>query len=132
MDDLAPLLDGPDVTIAVVGATDNPAKYGFAIYRDLKGKGFTVYPVNPNRRSVDGDAAFPSLRNLPEKPTLINVVVPPTVTLEILQECLDLDWGNIWLQPGAESPQVLSFLQRHGFQYSTKTCIMVETRLKEE
>ena len=47
VDDISRLLQDPATTVAVVGATDNPAKYGAKIYRDLKGKGFTVYAVNP-------------------------------------------------------------------------------------
>lgn len=130
MNDIAQLLDRADTTIAIVGATDNPAKYGYVIYRDLKRKGFTVYPVNPNRRRVEGDEAFPSLRNLPAEPTLVNVVVPPEITFLILQECLDLGWMNVWLQPGAENPKVMALLQQHAFNYLANACIMVESQLR--
>jgi predicted CoA-binding protein len=37
---------------------------------------------------------------------------------------------NVWLQPGAESPEVLEFIQEHGFNYLANACIMVQTRLK--
>ena len=33
---------------AVVGATDNPEKYGNQIVKDLKKRGYTVFPVNPH------------------------------------------------------------------------------------
>ena len=49
MKDILQLLEEPNTTVAVVGATDSPSKYGSVIYRDLKLKGFAVYPVNPNR-----------------------------------------------------------------------------------
>ncbi len=58
MKDILQLLEEPSTTVAVAGATDNPSKYGAVIYRDLKLKGFTVYPVNPNRSTVDGDPSF--------------------------------------------------------------------------
>lgn len=32
---------------AVVGATDNPEKYGHRIFKNLKNRGYEVYPVNP-------------------------------------------------------------------------------------
>ena len=38
----------PDTCIAVAGATDNPGKFGHAIYRDLKRKGYQVYPIKPH------------------------------------------------------------------------------------
>lgn len=128
MKDIAALLDEPDTTVAVVGASDNPSKYGYVIYRDLKRKGIPVYPVNPHRQTVDGDHAYPSLRDLPVKPTIVNVVVPPAVTARVLEDCLALDLRNVWLQPGAESPSALSFLQENGFNYLANACIMVMSR----
>jgi hypothetical protein len=130
MNDITKLLDEPDVSIAVVGATDDSSKYGHVIYRDLKQKGFTVYPVNPQRTSVDGDPAFPNVGDIPPKPAIVNFVVPPSTTLKILQQCLDLDLMNVWVQPGAESPEVIAFLQQNSFNYIADACIMVATRLK--
>jgi uncharacterized protein len=128
MKDIASLLDEPDTTVAVVGATDNSSKYGYVIYRDLKRKGIRVYPVNPHRATVDGDRAYPSLRELPAKPTIVNVVVPPSVTAAVIEDCLELELLNVWLQPGAESPEALTFLQEHGFNYLANACIMVLSR----
>lgn len=129
MNDIETLLVEPDTSVAVVGATDNPSKYGFVIYRDLKRKGYRVYPVNPNRAEVDGDKAYPSLAELPETPTIVNVVVPPRVTMRILKSCLELGLMNVWLQPGAESPDAIAFLQEHEFNYLAHACIMIESRL---
>lgn len=131
MTDIASLLDRPETTVAVVGATDNPSKYGHVIYRDLKRKGFHVYPVNANRSTVDGDPAFPSLSDLPEKPTIVNLVIPPEETIKVLRQCLSLGLMNVWIQPGAEDPHVLTFLQNNGFNYLANACIMVQSRLKD-
>lgn len=124
------LLDQPGICIAVVGATDDPAKFGYRIYRDLKRKGFRIFPVNPNRSTVDGDPCFAHLQDLPHPPDIVNVVVPPDVTLPILRECQTLGLMNVWLQPGAEDPEVLDFLERQRFNYLAQTCIMVESAKK--
>ena len=89
------MLGEPDTTVAVVGASGNPSKYGNVIYRDLRRKGFTVFAVNPNRTQVAGDDAFPSLRELPDKPTIVDLVVPPAVGAKVLRECLDLGLMNV-------------------------------------
>ena len=130
MRNIAQLLREPDVTVAIVGATDNPAKYGSVIYRDLKRKGFKLYPVNPNRESVDGDVAYPNLAALPSSPTIVNYVVPPTQTIAVLEEAKRLGLANAWVQPGAESPEVLRYLQEQGFNYLANACIMVQSRLR--
>ncbi|NIR41468.1 MAG: CoA-binding protein, partial [Actinobacteria bacterium] len=115
---------------AVVGATDDPGKYGSVIYRDLKAKGFTVYAVNPNRATVDGDPAFSSLRDLPEEPTIVNIVVPPSETIRVLREARDLGIMNAWVQPGAGGGEVIDFLEKHGFTYLANACIMVRSRYR--
>ncbi len=128
MKDLIQLLDEPDTVVAVVGATDNAAKYGSVAYRDLRAKGFTVYPVNSRRATVAGDTAYPDLASLPEPPTIVNYVIPPEQALESLREAKRLGYTRVWLQPGAESPEVLTYLQTEGFEYLANACIMVQSR----
>lgn len=128
MSDIATLLQDDATTIAVVGATDNPAKYGSVIYRDLKRKGFTVWPVNNHRTTVDGDRAYASLADLPELPTIVNIVVPPDQTMSVLREAEELALRNVWVQPGAESGEVMEYLADGGFTYLANACIMTRSR----
>lgn len=130
MKDIAELLKEPGVSIAVVGANDHPEKYGSVIYRDLKRKGFKLFPVNFTRPTVDGDQAYKNISDIPEKPTIINFVTPPAATLKVLKECLAKGFMNVWIQPGAEDPDVLRFVQENHFNYLANACIMVESRLK--
>jgi predicted CoA-binding protein len=130
MNDIATLLHRDDTSVAVVGASDDPGKYGSVIYRDLKRKGFEVYPVNPNRSTVDGDRAFRSLDSLPVDPTIVNIVVPPQTTLAVLKKAKELGYRNVWVQPGAESPEVMTYLTSHDFNYLANSCIMVRSRVR--
>ena len=130
MKDITELLKEPDVTIAIVGANNNPAKYGNVIYRDLKRKGYKIFPVNPTASEVENDTAYASLTQMPFKPTIVNFVIPPAATKKVLEECLLLGLMNVWLQPGSESPEVLEFIQEKNFNYLANACIMVESRGK--
>lgn len=130
MNDIATLLHRDDTTVAVVGATDDSSKYGSVIYRDLKRKGFEVYPVNPGRETVDGDTAYDSLESLPVTPTIVNIVVPPQATLKVIQKAKEMGLNNVWVQPGAESPEVMTYLNEHGFSYLANACIMVQSRVR--
>ncbi len=121
-------LDNAETSIAVVGATDDLSKYGGRIYRNLKAKGYRVFAVNPSRDTVDGDPAYHSLSDLEETPSIVDIVVPPPVTLSVLRECEQLGLRNVWIQPGAESEEVLQFLRDGDFDYLAEgPCIMVET-----
>lgn len=128
MDPVSAALLEPDVTIALVGANDDPGKYGSIIYRDLKAKGFTVWPVNPNRSTVDGDPAFASLDDLPSAPSIVNFVVPPEVSLEVLEDAKRLGYRLVWMQPGSASQKVRDFIAANDFDSLIDACIMVQTR----
>jgi hypothetical protein len=129
MTDLSSLLSQPGVTIAVIGATDRPGKYGGIIYRDLKRKGYRVFGVNPYRETVDGDPCWKTVLDLPETPTIADFVIPAKRGLEVLDECEQAGIRNIWLQPGAESAQLMQHLDSGPFDWLAHACIMVRASL---
>lgn len=120
------LLHDPATVIAVVGATDSRGKYGGRIYRNLKGKGFAVYAVNPHRETVDGDQAFPDLESLPRRPDIIDLVVPADQGALVAGEAAQLGLDRIWIQPGAEGTSLVDVLDGSGLEYLLGRCIMVE------
>lgn len=123
-------LNEGDPLIALVGATDNPRKYGSIIYHDLKSKGFRVVPVNRHRPTVGGDKAYRDLTELPQAPEIVNIVVPPHETLDVLHRCEELGYTTVWLQPGAADQAVLDYLGSHDFDYLADACIMVQSRVR--
>jgi predicted CoA-binding protein len=129
-DPVASRLTLPDPLIAVVGATDNPGKFGGKIYRDLKAKGYRVVPVNPGRVTVDGDEAFGSIADLPEAPDIVNIVVPPPRTLRVLDDMAELNDAAVWIQPGAADAVVRDRVTELGIPALIDACIMVEARVK--
>ena len=79
-------------TIAVVGASRNPASVGGSLFRNLLRWGFTgtIYPVNPTASSIAGVRAVASLRDLPEVPELVFIVIPVAQVLETARLCAAL------------------------------------------
>jgi uncharacterized protein len=122
------LLDEPGTSIAVIGATDDPHKYGGIAYRQLKAMGYRVFAVNPGRQTVDGDPAYRDLAALPEAPTIVNFVVPAHIGARVAEEALALGYTNLWFQPGAESPSLTKRLVDAGADVLTDACIMVRAR----
>jgi predicted CoA-binding protein len=113
---------------AVVGVSRNPAKYGHQVYKDLKEAGYNVYAVNPNIDEVLGDRCYHSLSELPEKPDVVDTVVPPEVTEKIVEECKELRIGKVWLQPGSESEKAINFCTRNNIKVVHDMCVMVKRR----
>ncbi|MGD2103041.1 MAG: CoA-binding protein [Acidimicrobiia bacterium] len=129
MTDLTPLLSEPGTSIAVIGATDRPSKYGGIIYRDMKAKGFPVFAVNPYRDTVDGDPCWRSVKDLPETPTIAVFVIPAKRGLGVLAECAEAGIHNIWVQPGASSPALRDALEAGPFDWIADACVMVRARV---
>jgi len=113
---------------AVVGVSGNPAKYGHQVYKDLKEAGYVVYAVNPNIDEVLGDRCYHSLIELPEKPDVVDIVVPSSVTEKIVEECKELGIERVWMQPGSESEHAIRFCEENGIKVVHDVCVMVKRR----
>ena len=76
-------------SIAVVGATPSPLKWGFRILYNTVIGGYkgALYAVNPKHKEVVGVDCYPSISAIPEKVDLAMIVVPPRAVLETVREC---------------------------------------------
>jgi hypothetical protein len=110
---------------AIVGATDNPEKNGHQILRNLKSRGYEVYPVNPRLKELEGTKCYPSLADIPVRIEVVDFVVPPTVTEEVLKECQRLGLNRIWLQPGSESEAAIAFCHESNLKVVHGVCVML-------
>ena len=115
-------------TWALVGANNNPRKYGNRILLDLRRAGYRVYAVNLHEAEVAGQPAYRSLADLPETPEVVDLVVPPDQTEEIVRQCKQLGLTRIWMQPGAESEAAIEYCHANGLQVIYDACAMVEKR----
>ena len=113
---------------AVVGASKNPKKYGYKVYRDLKSADYNAYPVNPSADEILGDKCYPNLKDLPTKPDVVNVVVPPKVTEELVKTCKELEIAKVWMQPGSESEKAIEFCHENGIDVVHGVCVMIERK----
>lgn len=79
-------------SIALVGASDDIAKTAGRPLQFLRRAGFNgkVYPINPNRHTVQGERAWPNLTSLPEVPEHVFVLTPTESVLATVEECARL------------------------------------------
>ncbi len=115
--------------IALVGASNDPKKYGNKILLDLISKGHNVAPINNKEDYVAGIKAYASVLYLNDVPSIINFVVPPKTGFKITKELVENDFDNFWYQPGAESKEISSLLISKNKNFIDDKCIMVEARL---
>ena len=101
-------------TIAIIGASTDRQKYGNKAVRAFHQQGYQVYPVNPNAVEVEGLPAFKSIRDIPIRPQMVSVYLPPSVLLKVLPDIAARGCDELWLNPGTESDEVLAEAQRLG------------------
>jgi predicted CoA-binding protein len=103
-------------TVAVVGASKNRAKYGNKALRAYLAEGWTVFPVNPNETEIEGLRCYPSVLDIPEPLDRVTLYVPPATGLQLLEEIAQKGCGELYVNPGAESPEVLERARALGLQ----------------
>lgn len=87
-------------SIAVVGASANPAAFGSVTLANLGGPqrfDGALYPVNAKYAALGERPCFPSLAALPEVPDCVFVAVPREATDAVVEECARLGVGGVVL-----------------------------------
>lgn len=113
-------------SFAVVGASNNPEKYGYKVFEAILKKTKKVFPINPKETQIIGQKCYPSLTNIKEEISVIVFVVPPLVTLEVLKKNF-LRKSLFWFQPGSFDEKVIQFCEENGIEYENKKCIIKES-----
>jgi len=101
-------------SVAILGASTNPEKYGNKAVRAFAEKGFTVYPVNPRAESVEGWTCYPDIASVPERPDVVSLYLPPALVLNALPAIREKGCDELWLNPGTDTPEVIEAARRLG------------------
>jgi acyl-CoA synthetase (NDP forming) len=80
-------------SVALVGASEDVARIGGRPLRYLRQSGFkgAIYPVNPNRSTVQGYASYLTIDALPESPDVAMLAVPAHATVQAVRDCAAKD-----------------------------------------
>ena len=111
---------------AIVGSFRNETKYAYQILQTLRKKGYEVYPVNPSTRKVRDLTCYASVKDIPVVCDVADIVTPPEVTKKVVSECKEKGITRVWLQPGAESEEVIKFCKENDIKVVYGLCVMVE------
>jgi acetyltransferase len=78
-------------SVAVIGASTDPKKLGFAVLKNLVDGGYAqigkVYPINLTASEILGYQAYPSVLDVPETIDLAVIVIPYPLVPEALRTC---------------------------------------------
>src|SRR4029077_3829970 len=89
-------------SVAVIGASNARQKYGNKAVRAYLRQGWTVYPVNPNEKTVEGLATYATIGDVPGPVDRESMYVPPSVGITLLDAIKAKGAGQLFLNPGSE------------------------------
>ena len=98
--------------VAVIGASSDRGKFGNKALRAFRAEGYTVVPVNPNEGEVEGLKTYPSVMDVPHPIDMATVYVPPEIGMTLLPGFEEKQIPEIWINPGAESDELLAEARR--------------------
>ena len=101
-------------SVAILGASNDRRKFGNKAVRAFQRQGYTVYAVNPKETRIEGLLVYKSILDIPVRPDMVSVYLPPAVLLKILPDIAAKECDELWLNPGAESDEVLAVAERLG------------------
>jgi acyl-CoA synthetase (NDP forming) len=111
--------------VAVIGASNDRAKYGNRAVRAYRRQGWTVYPVNPNEPTIEGLPAFARITDIPAAIDRASLYVPPDVGERLLAGIKAKGVKELFVNPGAESPALLAEAERLGLE-PIQACSIVD------
>lgn len=115
-------------TIALVGASPNPARPSHGVMRYLLEQGFRVVPVRPAVREVLGVPCVPSLADVDVPIDLVDVFRRTDACPGVAREAVEAGAAALWLQLGLVSPEARRIAEQGGLEYVEDECTAIVHR----
>ena len=103
-------------TVAVVGASSHRHKFGNRAVRGFQRQGFTVIPINRHEAEIEGLKAYHSVLDVPGAIDMATLYVPPAEGLDVLVELAEKRIPEVWINPGADTPEVIQRARELGLE----------------
>ena len=110
-------------TIAVVGASTNPAKPAHTVPAFLQRQGYRIVPVSPAATEILGERAYPDLESVPDDIDVVDVFRPAAETPAIARQAVAAGAQVLWLQQGIVSEEAAQIAREGGLQVVMGICM---------
>ena len=112
--------------LAFVGVSHDPKQFSAAVYRELRGKGYELVPVNAAADEIEGDRCSHSVAELPPEIDGAIVMVAAERSAAVVQECIDHGIPRVWLHkgvgPSSVSEEAVALCREHGIEVVDGAC----------
>lgn len=110
-------------TIAVIGASANPAKAAHNIPAYLQSQGYRIIPINPRGGTILGERVYTSLAEVDIPVDLVDVFRPPAEAEGVVSDAISFGVTLLWFQPGTDTEDAARAAAAAGLTVITGRCI---------
>jgi len=118
-------------TIAVVGLTDSPLRPSYGVSHYMRSQGYRIVPVNPNITEWEGEKAYASLLDVPERIDIVNVFRRTSAVPGVVDQALQIKAPVIWMQEDVIHEEAAEKARQAGVFVVMDCCILKEHRRRE-
>jgi len=111
--------------IIVVGVSRTGRKFGNSAVKELQKRGYKISIVHPSAVTLEDIACVRSCKDAGDSNAGLLVVLPPKNVPDILHDAVSAGIKNVWLQQGAESPEVIALAQSLNVEFVSGKCILM-------
>jgi len=115
-------------TIALLGASHNPARPSHRVMQFLLSHGYTVFPVNPGLADSEllGRRVYASLANVPGPIDMVDVFRNASFLPHIVEETIDNGVPMLWTQLGVIDEAAALHAEKNGIRVVMDRCPAIE------
>ena len=110
--------------IAVVGISPKEERPSSYVSLYMKKQGYSIIPVNPNKKIILNEKCYPELLEIPKKVEIVNIFRRSEYVVPITRDAIDIGAKAIWLQDGIINEEALLMAKEAGLLFVMNDCIL--------
>lgn len=115
--------------IAFAGYSSKGNEVANHLYNKFKKNAYNVFAVNPKFEQVKDVECFPDLKSIPEKPDALMISTPPSATVDLIKECIDLGIKHVWIHKsfgeGSFNKEAVGLAEKNDIEIIPNACPMM-------
>ena len=111
--------------IAVVGASRQGNKFGNSAAKELQERGYEILYIHPEADEIDGHTAYPNLDAVKDQVESVWISIPVERGETVLRDAAEAGISNVWLQQGADSPELVELGKELELDLVAGKCILM-------